>query len=144
MYLISSYFTERTGTSSCTIKHKGEKYTAYARLHPDDKDKASRFAGCQLAEIRAEIKVLKEELKQEKAKCEEVRKFVLACGQYAKWDKNEASAKVVYRQLNRRIKKVNKIIDMINEKELLLMRLIKQRDTVVKAIDRSKEKKEQK
>ena len=57
---------------------------------------------------------LKAELKKEREKCEEVRKFVIACSQYAKWNKDDSSAKAVYRQLNRRIKRVNKLVDMIN------------------------------
>lgn len=140
MYLINSYFTERTGTSSCTVQRKGKIYTGFAKLHPDDAEKVSRFAGCELAEIRAEIKALKAELKQEREKCEEVRKFVIACTQYAKWDKEDPSAKVVYRQLNRRIKKVNQLVDMINERELKIMRLIGQRDAVIKAMDKHRAK----
>lgn len=140
MFLKSSYFTEQTGTSSCTIQHKGKMYTGFAELHPDDAEKASRFAGCELAEIRAEIKALKSELKQEREKCEEVRKFVIACTQYSKWDKEDPSAKVVYRQLNRRIKRVNQLVNMINERELKIMRLIGQRDVVIKAMDKHRAK----
>lgn len=140
MFLKSSYFTEQTGTSSCTVQHKGKIYTSFAKLHPDDAEKVSRFAGCEIAEIRAEIKALKAELKQEREKCEEVRKFVMACTQYAKWNKEDSSAKAVYRQLNRRIKKVNQLINMINEKELKIMRLIGQRDAVIKALDKNKAK----
>ena len=140
MFLKSSYFTEQTGTSSCTVQHKGEMYTCLAKLHPDDAEKASRFAGCEIAEARAEIKALKAELKQEREKCEEVRKFVIACTKYAKWNKEDPSAKVVYRQLNRRIKRVNKLVNMINERELKIMRLIGQRDAVIKAMDKHKAK----
>lgn len=140
MYLINSCFTERTGTSSCTVLHEGKMYTGFAKLHPDDADKVSRFAGCEIAETRAEIKALKAELKKEREKCEEVRKFVIACSQYTKWNKDDSSAKAVYRQLNRRIKRVNKLVDMINEKELKIMRLIGQRDAVIKAINRHKAK----
>lgn len=140
MFLKSSYFTEKTGTSSCTVLHEGKMYTGFAKLHPDDADKVSRFAGCEIAETRAEIKALKAELKKEREKCEEVRKFVIACTQYAKWDKEDPSAKVVYRQLNRRIKRVNQLVDMINERELKIMRLIGQRDAVIKAIDKHRAK----
>lgn len=140
MYLKESYYTERTGRSSCTVVYRGKTYTGVADLHPEDADKASRFAGCEIAEVRAQIKALKDELKQEKAKCDEIRNFVKMCGQYKNWDANDASAKVVYRQLNRRIRRVNKLIDKINEKELTILRLIGQRDAVVKALDKKKAK----
>ena len=136
MFLVDSKYDIDTGTSSCTVHHNGKTFTAFAELHPDDRDIASRFAGCEIAEARAEIKALKEELKQEKMKCEEVRKLVAACSQCSGWDKDSATAKVVYRQLNIRIKKVNKIIDMINDKELYIMKLIGRRSAVIKAIDR--------
>lgn len=140
MILVSSYFTEASGTSSCTVQHNGKLYTGFARVHPEDGDKVSRFAGCQLAELRAEIKALKAELKQERMKCDEIRNFVKACSQYKLWNKEDASIKAIYKQLNIRIKKVNNIIDAINSREMEIMRLIGQRDAVIKAIDRKKAK----
>ena len=140
MHLISSYFNEKTGKSIVVIKHKKKIYEGTAKLHPEDVDKASKYAGCRFAEIRAEIKALKEEHKKEKAACEEIRKFVRACTQYANFDETSPTAKVMYRQLHRRIKRVNDLADLINQKLQDLETAIKQKEIVTNALERKKNK----
>lgn len=56
---IDSAFDENTGISKTTILTDIGKFTGSAKLHPDDKEYASRYAGCRYAEIRATIKYLK-------------------------------------------------------------------------------------
>ena len=141
MYLTDSFFNEVTYDSYSVVYHNGKEYMGVARLHPDDKP--SKFAGCAIAETRAEIKALKDELKQEKAKCEEIRKFVKACRQYKDWDDNSKTAKLMYRQLSRRIKNVNRIIDEINARENGLQAYTFRRDIVVKALENKMSEKEQ-
>ena len=138
MLLITSNFNELSGLSTVKITHKKKNYYGEARLHPEDKEKGlgSKYTGCRYAEIRAEIKALKNEYKNEKAKCEECRKFVKACSQYAKFDKESETAKAIFKQLNQRIKKVNKLADKINEKTMDLEIAIKQKDIVHRALER--------
>lgn len=138
MQLIDSYFSEYSGISCCDVKHKGKKYEGTARLHPDDKEAglASKYTGCRYAEMRAEIKALKAEYKEEKAACEECRKFVKACSQYKNFDNESPTAKAMFRQLNRRIKRVNDLADAINQKMMDLDMAIRQKDIVHKALDR--------
>ena len=59
MKLKRSIFNEYTGESKVVLNHHGEDYTGFALLHPNDWDKASKYAGCRLAEKRAHIKYLK-------------------------------------------------------------------------------------
>ena len=136
MHLISSYFNEETGKSIVEVKHKKRIYYGTARLHPEDVDKASKYAGCRFAEIRAEIQALKVEYRKEKATCEEIRKFVKACAQYRNFDEISPTAKAIYRQLNRRIKKVNNLADLINQKLQDLETAIKQKEIVSNALER--------
>ncbi len=138
MQLMNSYFSEFEGRSTCTVKHRKQTYDGHARLHPEDKEAGlgSKYTGCRYAEMRAEIKALKDEYKKEKAACEECRKFVKACSQYANFDKESPTAKAMFRQLNRRIKAVNKIADLINQKMQDLDIAIKQKDIVHKALER--------
>lgn len=131
-------WSDDDGISYATVKHLNKLFTGLAHLHPKDKDRESQFAGCDIAEQRAQIKALKYELKLKKEKCDECRNFVKACECYKNWDKESPSAKVVYRQLNRRIKEVNDLIDTINRKMDNLDRFIKRRDTVLGAIERKK------
>ena len=137
---IESDFDVDTLVSQVTIEMNKERYTATTKVHKDDMDKISKYCGCRFAEAKAEIKALKAELRKEKAKCEEVRKFVRAVSCYKNFDPESAPAKAVFRQLNIRIKKVNELVDYINEKQREYSTMINQRDIVTRAIDRKKEK----
>ena len=140
MQLVNSYYYEDCGISYCDVKHKGKIYEGRAKLHPEDKEAglASKYTGCRYAELRAEIKALKAEYKKEKAACEECRKFVKACSQYKNFDKESSTAKVMFRQLNRRIKRVNDLAEAINQKMMDLDTAIRQKDIVHKALERKK------
>ena len=134
MQLLSSYFDEKTGKSVVVVKHKKQLYEGTAKLHPEDKEKASKYTGCRYAELRAEIKALKEEHQKEKNACEEVHKFVKACSQYTNFDETSPTAKAVYRQLHRRIKRVNDLADLINKKMQDLDIAIRQKEIVSNAL----------
>lgn len=138
MRLVNSIYNEDLGTSVCEVVHKKQTYTGLSKLHPDDKEAGlgSRYTGCRYAELRAEIKALKDEYNREKAACEECRKFVKACSQYKIFDKESPTAKAIFRQLNRRIKKVNELADLINKKLSDLDVAIKQKDIVHRALER--------
>ena len=128
--------------SAAEIEHCGRIFTGFAKLHPDDELRASKFAGPALAEKRAQIKALKYELKLKKEKCDECRKFVKACETYKNWDKDSPTAKAVYRQLNRRIKEVNKLIDIINDKMDEAVNWDSHRQIVTNALRAKKENRE--
>lgn len=116
-YKFIDSFTGRP-MSFVRIKYKEKYFDGYSYCHPDDD--WSELIGCGYAEIRAQIKALKWELKQKKKACDECRKFVKTVSQYKNFNKEDGSAKAMYRQLNRRIKEVNNIIDEINALELSL------------------------
>ena len=60
---ISSNYDETTGISKTVILTDLGSFEGFAKLHPDDKDNASRFAGCRYAEERALIKYAKMKIK---------------------------------------------------------------------------------
>ena len=139
MKFIESHYNEETGISTVIMQHLGKKFVGQAKIHPDDKENQSRFAGCEYAEIRAMIKALKNERKIAKNKADMAIDFIKACEGYAKFDKDSDAAKVMYRQLNRRIKKVNDITDEINKLLDDLDRKIHRRAIVTNAIKRKQE-----
>lgn len=142
MKFIDSYYYPENGHSRVIVQHLGEKFTGRAWIHPDEKDKASTYAGCQIAEIRAEIKALKYERRIKKEETDAMIKFVHACECYKYFNKEESSARVVYRQLNRRISEVNKLTDEINKRYKQIDKIIRDRSIIIKALDRYKSKKE--
>lgn len=136
MKFIDSYADPVSGESYVKVSHKKKIYGGKAKIHPEDS--WSNFTGCRYAELRAEIKALKDEYRQKKHDCEECRKFVVAISQYAKFDKNSSTAKAMYRQLNRRIKEVNKLASIITEKEFSLRVYIRQQDGIKNTIKQNK------
>ena len=142
MKFINSYFNSDCGNSTVIIQHLGKKFVGTACIHPDEKEKASSYAGCQIAEIRAEILALKYERKLKKTETDAMIKFVHACECYKFFNKEENSARVVYRQLNRRIAEVNKLTDEINKRYKEIDKIIRDRSIILRALDRYKSKKE--
>lgn len=142
MKFLTSKYTG--GRSVVIIQHLGELFRGEARVHPDDKEKASEYAGCGYAEIRATIKALKYERKLAKDEAEICRKFIKSCECYKNWDPESPTARAAYRQLNRRIKKVNQLTDKINSAMQGLEKSIWSRDVTLKAIDRRKEQRKSK
>ena len=61
MKFISSSYDKTTGRSKVVMQHLGVKFIGNAQVHPDEFDKASEYAGCYYAELRATIKALKYE-----------------------------------------------------------------------------------
>ena len=92
--------------------------------------------------MKATIKALKYERKLEKEKAEACRIFVKDCANYKDFDKESRMAKIMYKQLNVRIKKVNKLTDQINQLYKDLQQVIWGRDITLKAIERKKSKKD--
>lgn len=141
MKFITSLYDSAKGFSSVVMEHLGKNFVGSAHLHPDDAEKASRYAGCGYAESRAIISALKYERGLLKEEAETCRKFIKACECYKGWDPESPSARAAYRQLNRKIKKVNDITEEINDRMFAIERDIWQRDVTLKAFDANKQKK---
>jgi hypothetical protein len=142
MKFISSSYDPEKGTSSVVMQHLGKKFEGTAKIHPDEFERKSEFAGCNYAEIRATIKALKYERQIAKNKSDEALDFVKSCEGYSKFDKDSPSAKAMYRQLNQRIKRVNDLADEINDLYRLLDVSIRRRDIILKAYNKKQSKKE--
>ena len=127
MRFLDSSTVEEIGYSTVIIKHKGNEYVGQAKCHPDDT--FSEFTGCRYAQERAEIKALKDEWKQKKHDCDECRKYLIAVSQYAGFDKESSTAKAMFRQLNCRIKEVNKLAEIISQRQFNLQVAIRQQDS---------------
>ena len=61
--LIKAEYNEQTGVSYVNINTSYGEFEGYAKLHAEDNDIASRYAGCQYAEQRAVLKYMKHRIK---------------------------------------------------------------------------------
>ena len=66
MKFLYGYFHPDTGQSIVALANKDGVYVGQAKLHPEDKKYASKFAGCRLAEARAWLKYLINEVRRKK------------------------------------------------------------------------------
>ena len=60
---------------------------------------------------------------------------MIACTQTKAFDRESDTAKVLFHQVNIKIKKVNKIADLYNDKLEEIQAYIRRRDVVTKAIE---------
>lgn len=61
--LIESYYNQETGISYAKINTDYGEFEGYAKLHEEDKEIASKYAGCQYAETRAVLKYMRNRIK---------------------------------------------------------------------------------
>ena len=137
---IDAGFGEKSKNSYAIVELGKKRYSATVTLAKEDEDKVSKLRGPRFAEMKAEIRALKGQLRIEKEKCNECRNFVKALECYKEFDKKTKTARCVYRQLNRRINNVNVLIAMINQKQQDYVTAVHQSDIVTKAIERKKER----
>lgn len=140
MKFISSNYDKETGIAAVVVQHLGKKFVGYATGHSEDKENWSEYAGCSYAETRAMIKALKYERELAKHKSDEAIDFMKSCECYAGFDKESPSAKVFYRQMNQRIKRVNDLADEINNLYNSLDQAIKRREIILNALKAKKAK----
>lgn len=141
MKFIDGFYDTNTGISIVMIEHLGKKFSGQAYLHPDDKDNVSEFAGCEYAEIRATIDALKYERKLKKHDYKVIENFIKACNCYNNFNKESLSAKVMYRQLNRKRKEINDITKEIEKFKGELQELISRREKIMEKMKSKKENK---
>lgn len=104
MKFISSSYDNESGESVVIIQHLGKKFTGTAKIHPDEYDKRSEYAGCAYADMRATIEAIKYEKELVKTEIANIEKYLKACECYKDFDKESPTAKVLYRQLNKKKK----------------------------------------
>lgn len=127
MKFISSSYDKENGVSTVVMQHFGKKFIGTAKVHPEEADYASELTGCEYAEIRATIAALKYERKLAKIKSDNAIDFVKSCCCYTDFDPDDNSAKILKRQLTKRVQRVNDLTDEINELMELLQKKIEMR-----------------
>lgn len=77
MKFLYGYFNQDTGESVVTLADRYGTYTGQAKLHPDDKDNASQYMGCGLAQRRAWIKALQNRRRRIKIKIQAIKEIIV-------------------------------------------------------------------
>lgn len=108
-----------TGEAGCRIFYKQNTFVAYAHCHDDDVDFMGEKTGCSIAEMRADIKLLKHIKNNEILPKIEVLNHIYSIYMSSdKYDKDCQEAKAVYKELHRlekQLSAVNNGIDTLKE-----------------------------
>ena len=139
MRFIDGFYDTDTGISIVMLEHLGKKFAGQAYLHPDDEATASEIVGCEYAEIRATMNALKYERKLKKHDYKVIENFIKACNCYNNFNKESLSARVMYRQLNRKKKEINDITKDIERFEGELKELISRREKIMEKMKSKKD-----
>ena len=134
MEFVTSKYDKMFGEAMVEVRHLGQSFFGYANAHPEEKN-PSEYAGCQYAEIRAEIEALKYERSLAKAKSDAALEFVRRCADRKEFNKEDPTAKAMYKELNTEIKIVNRLTDEINKRLEDLHRLPARREVVLNAME---------
>lgn len=131
MKLLYSYFYPQTGESVSVLSNKNGTYTGSAKLHPDDQNVASQYAGCRLAEYRAWIKYLKSERRNNKIKLDTIKQLNKEINLYCP-DINQK----IQRRINLKIRdyynNIQEINDEIQQLQTKIKKDIETRDLILK------------
>lgn len=118
MKMIYSHYEPETGISKIILADKRGKYTGIAKLHPEEKQNESRFAGLRLAEYRAWINYFKSEVRRIREKLNTVKSLK------KDMDKYDNPNKKVQRRVNLKIRDYSQeLIDLKKAIDELTKRL---------------------
>ena len=140
---IDSTFDADTLISTATIEHGNCQYTGQTKVAKEDMDKISKYTGCRFAEMKAEILMLKDELRKAKFNYKICQDFIKSVSCLKSFDKESQSAKAAYHQLNKRKQAVEMLEIELETKRNDFLIAIQQRDIVTRAIQRKKDKEAQ-
>ena len=130
MKFIDSFTDKDSRMSHVFMQHRGYVYEGISRCNPDDE--WSEFTGCKFAELRAILKALEDEYKEEKVKVDAISQFVTAIEQYKNFNNEDASAKAMYRQYNRRVKRLEELKSDITDVKAVIKARLKSLETLEK------------
>ncbi len=99
MKTVESDYNEDTGISTVKLSTDIGIFEGYAKLHPEDKDIASRFAGCRYAEMRAGIKYMKAKARETKQVLDSLTKIYKNLKQMNSFDKNFKGVKLFEKEI---------------------------------------------
>ncbi len=133
--IIRADYNKETGISTVTIDSRYGQFTGYARLHPQDADRESVFAGCEYAEIRANIKYMKTRRVESRIKLKTMKEFYVTISSMTGFIKDGIEARKARMLIHEYKKEVQYWTDMIASAEKSLRNKIELRDATVKKLE---------
>lgn len=108
---LKSDYNPETGFSIVAIQKGSRTYLGMTKLHDEDRDVASSYAGCTFAEIKARIAMAKDDYKTEGAKLETLENLYGQMTQLRNWEneKHSRMARYTRKMIKMQTKKVEEL-----------------------------------
>lgn len=146
--IIESNFNEKTGISYVTIQTPKGTYTGYSRLQDEDKEYMSQNVGCRYAEIKAHIKMINSEIKENKIQLIAFERFYNNLSNSNKLNKNSYEARKIRKEIYNFKKRIQELENLKTSMHNTLMEAINKRqknlDSFYKKLAKQKNKISQK
>ena len=139
--LITAHYDEESGLSYVKIANKFGTFDALAALHPKDKERGSRYAGCEYAHIRAEIKSVKEQIKFQRYRIKVLTELLAEYQNSNNVNINSIESKKVKRKITEEIKKLTDLKQDKIKLEQSLENKIQSRERILNSINQKKQAK---
>ena len=139
--LITAHYDEESGLSYVKIANKFGTFDALATLHPKDKERGSRYAGCEYAHIRAEIKSVKEQIKSQRYRIKVLTELLAEYQNSNNVNINSIESKKVKRKITEEIKKLTDLKQDKIKLEQSLENKIQSRERILNSFNQKKQAK---
>lgn len=139
--LIYSNYNEATGLSTIIITTKYGKFYGQSQVKQEDKEKASRYFGCECALTKARIKCQKERLKNIEIQIKALKDCYSNISQAKTFNESSYEARAMRKQiyiLENKKRSILVAIDLLKNK---FFNTINERENLLKKMDKLKEKK---
>jgi len=141
--LLDSNFDKETGISNVTILTDIGKFSGSSKLHEEDKEISSSYAGCSYAEMRALIKYMKQKIKYIEAQIKALQSLQLDL--QGRTDYNHLSPEnyVIRRHIYELKKNIKQWEEKIDSLHTRMLNNMEQREKVIKSITNKNKKGEE-
>lgn len=124
---------EEDGTCTFTLTYRDREFVGVAHCHPDDSKFFSEITGGTIAEVRAQIKMLKY-----KRDCELRPQYAIVKHLYQnleqgtkKFDKKDRATALIIRHFNRLKREINQVDEEIIDCQNFLKSYIRKKETIL-------------
>lgn len=125
--IIDSGYNEKTGVSYVIIQSPKGIFLGYSHLHDEDKQWASKYAGCQYAESKAVIKMITAEIKEKKLLCDTFDSFYKELNQSKKFAKDGYTSNKLLEKRKKLRSEYNELIDLRDSIQKNLLNAMEER-----------------
>lgn len=138
---IMSDYNQDTGLSKVTIATDLGQFTGYAKLHPEDKEIASNYAGCRYAEMRATIKYMKAKRRITEYKLEPLNRIYNDLKSSKNFNENNKGVKMLQKQIYLLEDEKESFKNNVRSLESALSLAIEERPKIIEQMKKRKESK---